>query len=55
MDRINYRCNSCGYDFSRNSTIKFLKCPYCGKKGTIELKKGDFASRLLEDVPTGEL
>ncbi len=49
-ERIKYVCNNCSYEFSRNNEVNFLHCPYCGKKGTVDIKKGDFASKVLDEV-----
>ncbi|AJF61925.1 TPA: hypothetical protein HA239_02480 [Candidatus Woesearchaeota archaeon] len=50
MEKIKYVCTSCNYDFSRKENIRFSKCPYCGKEGTVEVKKDNYASRLLNEV-----
>ena len=50
MDRINYACTECNYEFSRKQGLKFMKCPYCGREGTVDLKKGNYASRILEEI-----
>ncbi|MFH2020109.1 MAG: hypothetical protein ABIJ34_01765 [archaeon] len=47
MEKARYKCNKCGYDFTRNANVKMSKCPYCGKEGTIENKKGNDAEKLL--------
>ena len=48
MDKVRYKCGKCGYDFTRNKIVSISKCPYCGKEA-IELVKGDYASKLLEE------
>ncbi len=49
MQRTKYECKSCGYKFTRKSSSKVLRCPYCSKQGTVDVMKGDFASRILEE------
>lgn len=50
MERVKYECKSCGYKFTRKAESKILRCPYCAKEGTIELMKGEYASKLLDEV-----
>jgi ribosomal protein L37AE/L43A len=53
MERINYECGSCGYKFTRKAEAKIVRCPYCSKEGTVDLVKGNYASKILGEV-TGE-
>ena len=50
MDRVKYICTSCNYEFTRQENFKFMKCPYCGKKETVEPKKENYASKILDEV-----
>jgi len=50
MERVLYICTNCNYEFSRKIHIKFRYCPYCGKQNCVELKTGDFASKLINTV-----
>ena len=50
MDRVKYHCKHCKYEFTRKAGFKFVRCPYCGKEGGVEEKKGDYASKLLDDI-----
>ncbi len=54
MERIKYGCKSCGYKFTRKAESKIIRCPYCGKEGTVEVLKGDAASKLLDEVSRGD-
>ncbi len=49
-ERIRYKCNSCGYEFTRKKGMAVDHCPYCSKKGSIEILKGDYASKILDEV-----
>jgi Zn finger protein HypA/HybF involved in hydrogenase expression len=46
MAKIHFRCTKCKFEFTRNSMVTI--CPYCSKQ-SVELKKGDDASKLLDD------
>lgn len=50
MERVKYLCNACNYEFSRKADVSFFKCPYCGKDNTVEPKKDNYASKLLDEV-----
>lgn len=52
--RVKYECSGCGYKFTRKVDAKVLRCPYCSKQGTVEVLKGQFASKLLDDVSKGD-
>jgi ribosomal protein L37AE/L43A len=54
MEKINYECRKCGYKFSRKVGSKILRCPYCSKEGTVEIVKGNAASKILDEVLRGE-
>ncbi len=44
-----YRCNNCGYSFSRNKEHRFELCPYCGKKSLSVAERGG-AQNLLDEA-----
>ena len=50
MDRIKYECGSCGYKFTRKAESKVIRCPYCSKEGTVEVMKGEYASKILGEI-----
>ena len=51
QEEIKFMCYSCRFKFSvKKGSAKELKCPYCGKEGTVEVKKDNYASRLLNEV-----
>ena len=53
-ERVKYKCKNCRYEFTRNSRVPITHCPYCSKTGTLEMLKGDFASKILDDVDGSE-
>jgi len=48
--RIKYACNNCRYEFTRKATTEFRHCPYCGKTGTVNMQRNNYASRVLDEV-----
>jgi transposase-like protein len=50
MERIHYKCQKCGYKFSRNKEAEYKKvCPYCGRDSVIVDAKSD-AHAILSDA-----
>ncbi len=35
--KTKYRCDACSYTFTRGSSYDGKTCPYCGKRGTVQL------------------
>ena len=50
QDRTAYVCTNCRYEFTRKTNVQFSSCPYCGKRGTVDLKTENFASKILDEV-----
>jgi DNA-directed RNA polymerase subunit RPC12/RpoP len=48
-ENVNYFCNDCRYSFKRRASFKFNNCPYCGKSGSIIVKKPQTAEKLITD------
>ncbi|MEM2131310.1 MAG: hypothetical protein QXR96_02190 [Candidatus Woesearchaeota archaeon] len=46
---IDYSCGSCGYTFKRKESFIVRACPYCGKEGSITIKKKDTAEKLIKE------
>ncbi len=49
-ERTRYKCTSCKYEFTRTTKANVDHCPYCSKKGSVAILKGDFASKILDEV-----
>ncbi len=45
-EKTKYKCESCGYLFSRGTSHDGKVCPYCGKRGTVRIR-GDIGA---EDI-----
>ena len=48
-----YMCNSCGYRFSRSSSVEVNVCPYCGKRDLSPDQTSD-AQKLVENAKDDE-
>jgi transposase-like protein len=50
MAKTRYKCSACRFEFSRESGKPIGTCPYCNRQDTVTEMKGDFASRMLDEV-----
>jgi hypothetical protein len=50
MAKTRYKCSACRFEFSREAGRAVERCPYCSRQGTLSEMKGDFASRMLDEV-----
>ncbi len=48
-EQTSYVCNSCTYRFKRKKSLVITACPYCGKEGTLTVKKDENASDLIKE------
>ncbi len=48
-NRVRYKCNACGFKFTRKNTVQFSQCPYCGKEKTFVEDKQNTAESLLRE------
>jgi hypothetical protein len=50
MAKSKYKCSACRFEFSKEAEKEMGICPYCSRQGTLAEMKGDFASRMLDEV-----
>jgi predicted ATP-dependent serine protease len=50
MAKTRYKCSACRFEFFRESSKSIGRCPYCNRQDTVAEMKGDFASRMLDEV-----
>jgi len=50
MAKTRYKCSACRFEFSRESRKPVERCPYCSRNGTVLELKGDFVSKMLDEV-----
>ncbi|MEM3374119.1 MAG: hypothetical protein QXE31_02755 [Candidatus Woesearchaeota archaeon] len=48
-ETIEYICGGCGYNFRRKKSFLVTSCPYCGKEGSISIKKTTTAEKLIKE------
>ena len=46
---VEYVCNRCNYLFKRKKSVIMHFCPYCSKEGTLDIKSGTPADRLIKE------
>jgi predicted RNA-binding Zn-ribbon protein involved in translation (DUF1610 family) len=45
---VKFRCTKCNFEmepYNKERTVPFKRCPYCGKEGTMSIKR-----HIIEDI-----